>query len=81
LEWAGGGHDGNEVFIDGKQCQHLIAGWYYCVAAPKVTATAAGSTAVPTETCNSAAPKPTMPVEVKCGCKQWHEIVYSEVWD
>ncbi|KAK3903721.1 hypothetical protein C8A05DRAFT_14335 [Staphylotrichum tortipilum] len=62
----------------GEQCQHLIAGWYYCVAAPKVTATATSSTAQPTETCNPAAPKPTMLVEVKCGCKKWHEIVNGD---
>ena len=62
----------------GELCEGLIAGWYYCVAAPAVTATTMTSTAQPTETCNPAAPKPTMPVEAQCGCKKWHEIVSGD---
>jgi hypothetical protein len=63
-----------------SDCSGLLAGWYYCVEAPKPTApttTTTTSSSGPTETCNPTAPTPTQPVAV-CGCAKWHEVVSGD---
>ncbi|KAK4236804.1 hypothetical protein C8A03DRAFT_16577 [Achaetomium macrosporum] len=76
---------GNFTFADflawnpavGADCSRLLAGWYYCVEAPKPPATTTTSSPPPTETCNPTAPTPTQPVAI-CGCTKWHEIVSGD---
>jgi hypothetical protein len=53
-----------------EDCSALLAGWYYCVEAPKPPTP---TSATPTETCNPTAPTPTQPGLI-CGCTNFYQV-------